>query len=195
MSPADRMRRASRRAAAAAVVVALLPGGGGAVPPRADSSHLAPTERAPAQAAQSARADAGEAYALIVNPSLGVTNVSLADARRIFLGEQQFWPGGGRVVLFVHAPGTPGRAVALRHLYQMREDEFRRYWIAKTFRGDVAGGPKIVSTDALARRLTASIPGAVTVIRASEVDSSVKVLSVDGRAPGDARYALLAGGR
>ena len=187
------MRRAARWAAAASVALALLPGGGGAVPPRADSTHAAPSAPARAQAPHAA-ADAAEAYALIVNPSLGVTNVSLAEARRIFLGEQQFWPGGGRVVLFVHAPGTPGRAVALRHLYQMREDEFRRYWISKTFRGDVASGPKIVSTDALAKRLTASIPGAVTVVRASEVDPSVRALTVDGRAPGDARYALLGGG-
>ena len=169
------------RSAAACVVVATFPTEGGA------ARALPPV---PAPAPTVATAAQGEPYALIVNPALGVTHVSLAAARRIFLGEQQFWPGGARVVLFVHAPGTPGREVALRHLYRMRDEEFRRYWIAKTFRGDVASGPKIVSTDALAKRLTASIPGAVTVIRASEVDAAVKVLTVDGRAPGEAGYAL-----
>ena len=176
------LRGAARWAIAASIALSALPARGGAE--RADDVEQPTTG-----------ADQSEPYALVVNPGLGLTNVSLAEARRIFLGEQQFWPGGARVVLFVHAPGTPARAVALRYLYQMREDEFRRYWIAKTFRGDVTGGPKIVSTDALAKRLTAQIPGAVTVIRASDVDSTVKVLTVDGRAPGDPRYAIVGGGK
>jgi phosphate transport system substrate-binding protein len=135
-------------------------------------------------------AQAREVYALVVHPSTRVSDLSLADVRRIFLGDQQFWPDGGRVVLFVHGPGTPGRSVALQHVYRMREPEFKRYWIAKTFRGDVAAGPKIVSGDELAKQLTASIPGAVALVRASEVDASVKVVTVDGRAPDAPQYPL-----
>jgi hypothetical protein len=51
----------------------------------------------------------------------------------VFLGEQQFWTGGSRVVLFVQAPGTQERSVMLRRVYRMDETEFKRYWIAKTF--------------------------------------------------------------
>jgi hypothetical protein len=184
--------RLVRTALALAAVLAVAGGAARALPPlRVVGSSAGETATGgPARGVAQA-----EPYALIVNPALGVTNVSLAEARRIFLGEQQFWPGGGRVVLFVHAPGSAGREVALRHLYRMKDDEFRRYWIAKTFRGDVASGPKLVSTDALAKRLTASIPGAITVIRASEVDDTVKVLTVDGRAPGDAGYTLMGAGK
>ena len=38
--------------------------------------------------------------------------------------------------------------------------------------------------------LTALSPGAITYLRASDVDPSVKVLKVDGKAPGEAGYPL-----
>jgi phosphate transport system substrate-binding protein len=95
-------------------------------------------------------------------------------------------------VLFVHAPGARARGVVLQHLYQMSEGDFKRHWIAKTFRDHIASGPKIVSADGLAKRLTATVPGAVAVIPESEVDATVKVLTIDGRHPGDAGYPLVA---
>ncbi|HJU72117.1 MAG TPA: hypothetical protein VJ717_00115 [Gemmatimonadaceae bacterium] len=129
-------------------------------------------------------------FAVIVHPSTSVGDVSIAQLRRVFLGEQQFWPGGSRVVLFIHEPGSGSRSVVLRQLYQMNEGEFRRYWIAKTFRDDVTTGPKIVSSTALAKRLTATIPGAIAVIPADAVDGTVKVLRVDSRLPREDAYPL-----
>jgi hypothetical protein len=153
----------------------------------AESQTASPTARE--------RTYAGDNFAVIVHPSTSATNMSLQQVRAIFLGEQQFWPGGGRVVLFVHAPGSIGREVALRHLYQMNEGEFKRYWIAKVFRDDLASGPKIVSSSALAKKLTASIPGAIAIIPASDVDETVHVLSIDHRVPGVEGYPLSTGSR
>jgi phosphate transport system substrate-binding protein len=132
-----------------------------------------------------------ERFAVVVHPSTSASDVSLEQLRRIFLGEQQYWAGGTKVVLLIYAPGTKGREVVLRRLYQMDESAFRRYWITKTFRADLTTGPKIVSSSALAKKLTATIPGAIAVIPASEVDESVKVLNVDRRSPEDGEYPLV----
>ena len=129
-------------------------------------------------------------FAVIVHPSTAVDDVTLVQLRRLFLGQQQFWPGGGRVVLFVHPAGTAEGDAVLRHLYQMTAAEYKRYWIAKTFRDDVASGPKIVSSNAMAKRLTASVPGAIAVIDAADADSTVKVLSIDRSRPGVGDYPL-----
>jgi phosphate transport system substrate-binding protein len=133
---------------------------------------------------------APEQFAVIVHPSTSVSDLTMAHLRRVFLGEQQFWPGGSRVVLFIEESGAVARSVVLHQLYQMNEGEFRRYWIAKTFRDDVTTGPKIVSSTALAKRLTATIPGAIAVIPADAVDGSVKVLSIDAKLPRDDAYPL-----
>jgi phosphate transport system substrate-binding protein len=146
----------------------------------------------PLPAQDATQAGSSEQFAVIVHPSTATDDLSLTQLRRVFLGQQQFWPGGSRVVLFVHPAGTAEGAVELRHLYQMSENDFKRYWIAKTFRDDVTTGPKLVSSTQMAKRLTASIPGAIAVIPTSAVDSTVKVLSIDRRRPGADDYPLTA---
>ena len=144
-----------------------------------------------APAAAQAAMQAPERYAVVVNPATPVSDVTLAQLRRIFRGEQQFWSGGARVVLFVQAEGTSDRTVVLKRVYEMDENAYKRYWIAKTFRDEVASGPKLVSTSTLARRLTAQVPGAIAVIPLSAVNESVRVLRVDGRLPDEAGYAII----
>jgi len=178
-------RPAGRRAVATVLLTAGLfhPAAGGAVArPALSASPVAQTLQAP------------ERYAVVVHPSTPASEVTLAQLRRIFRGEQQYWSGRERVVLFVQAPGTSERAAILRRVYDMDEGEFKRYWIGKTFRDEVTSGPKIVSTSALARRLAATVPGGVAVIPAEAVDGSVRVLRVEGRLPDDAAYPLVDGG-
>jgi len=177
----DGGRRTGRRAVATVLLTAGLfhPAAGGAVARPAVSSAVVQTVQAP------------ERYAVVVHPSTPASEVTLAQLRRIFRGEQQYWSGRERVVLFVQAPGTSERAAILRRVYDMDEGEFKRYWIGKTFRDEVTSGPKIVSTSALARRLAATVPGGVAVIPAGDVDGSVRVLRVEGRLPDDAAYPLV----
>ena len=52
--------------------------------------------------------------AVIVNPNSSVTNVSLADLRKIFSGEKRSWPGGARIKIIVRPPGSRERIVLLR---------------------------------------------------------------------------------
>lgn len=145
-----------------------------------------------ASAAGQAPAPAPTQFAVIVHPSTPIDDLSLRELRRVFLGQQQFWQGGERIVLFVHDPSTDVGRFALRHIYQMSEREFKRYWIAKTFRDDVTMGPKIVSSSTMAKKLTASVPGAVAVIPATDVDDTVKVVSIDNQLPGVDSYPLSA---
>jgi phosphate transport system substrate-binding protein len=193
---APRLALAARRLALAAAVAVTPTGAAGVQASGVQAAAAQPAPEARGEQREHRGRDArppAEAYAVVVHPATSVSEVSLDQLRRVFLGEQQFWSGGSRVVLFVQAPGTHARSVMLRRLYRMDETEFKRYWIAKTFRNDVAFGPKIVSSSALARRLTATIPGAVSVIPLSAVDASVRVLRVDGRLPDDDGYPITGG--
>ena len=136
-----------------------------------------------------AQTPAGD-LAVIVHPSTVEDDVSLVDLRSLFRGERPLWPDGARVVLFVQRAGTAEGDAVLREIYRMTESEYQQYWITKTFREEPGPGPKYVSSPAMARRLTAAVPGAVAVIPAGEVDGTVKVLSVDHRLPGAGAYPL-----
>ncbi len=128
--------------------------------------------------------------ALVVNRDTPVSDVSLEDVRKIFLGDRQYWTAKIPVVLFIRAPGTREHDVGLKLIYQMDEVQFKRYWIAKIFRAESATAPKIVYSDDMANELTSAIPGAIALIDARDVGTGVKVLRIDGQLPGQPDYPL-----
>lgn len=137
-----------------------------------------------------AQSSASQPVAIVVHPQTQVTNLSFADLRRVFLGEQQFWPDRSKVTLLVRAPTAHERSVVLDKIYRMDEDQFRQYWIGKMFRAEVAGGPKIVYSTDMALNLIGAIRGSITFVPASAVSADVRVLRIDGKLPSDPGYPL-----
>ncbi len=136
-----------------------------------------------------AQADS-RAVAIVVHPQTAVDNLSFAQLRSIFLGEQQFWADRSRITLLVRAPVAAEREFVLNRIYRMNEAQFRQYWIAKMFRAEVASGPKIVVSSDMTRELVSAIPGAIGFMPATDVGRDVKVLRIDGKLPGDNGYPL-----
>jgi ABC-type phosphate transport system substrate-binding protein len=130
------------------------------------------------------------AIAIVVNAKSPITDLSFDELRKIFMGDQQFWPDRSKVTLLVRAPTAPERAVVLDKIYKMDEDQFRQYWIGKMFRAEVAGGPKIVYSTDMALTLIAAIKGSITFVPAAAVTGDVKVVRIDGKLPSDAGYIL-----
>src|SRR5262245_66400723 len=125
--------------------------------------------------------------AVIVNPGILVDNLSLAELRRMLLGDREFWPSGVRVALLIRAPIARERDVAVRDVCQMTEAQFRQHWIGKVFRADTPSGPKIVYSAEMAIDQVSRTPGAITFVQAPVTNRSVKVLRIDGRSPGQTR--------
>jgi ABC-type phosphate transport system substrate-binding protein len=128
--------------------------------------------------------------AIVVNTGDPVSNISFAELRRIFLGEQQYWPDHSKVTLLVRAPTAYERSMVLDRIYRMDEDRFRQYWIGKMFRAEVAAGPKIVYSSEMAISLVSAIRGSITFVPFSAVTPEVKVLRIDGKLPSEPGYPL-----
>jgi hypothetical protein len=143
----------------------------------------------PAAGAWPAARQTGD-IAVIVHPTVAVDNLTLADLRRILLGDREFWPEGERVTLLLRAPVARERDVAVRDVCQMSEAQFRQHWIAKVFRADTPTSPKIVYSSQMALDLVARTPGALTFVEASAAPKGAKILRIDGRAPGQPGYRL-----
>lgn len=128
--------------------------------------------------------------AVVVHPDVTVDDMSLAEVRRLLLGDRRFWSSDLPVILLIRAPMARERDVVLTIIYQMSEAQFRQYWIAKVFRAEVAGGPKIVYSNEMATGLVGNIPGSITFVDAAQVPNGLKVLKVDGHLPGEKEYPL-----
>lgn len=134
---------------------------------------------------------AGEGdVAVVVNDDTPVTDLSLAEVRKVFLGERQYWNAKLPVVLLIRAPVARERDVVLRVIYQMTEAQFKQYWVAKIFRAEVTSPPKIVYSSDLQYDLVTAMPGAIAFVDSRNVRPGVKVVRVDGMLPGDKNYPL-----
>lgn len=128
--------------------------------------------------------------AVVVNSDTPVTDLSLAEVRRVFLGQRQYWNPKLPVVLLIRAPVARERDVVLRVIYQMSEEEYTQYWVAKIFRAEITSPPKIVYSNDMQYELVTAIPGAIAFVDARNVHPGVKVVRIDGKLPRETGYPL-----
>lgn len=129
---------------------------------------------------------------MVGNGGLPVSNLSLHDMRRLFLGETRYWKGNIPVVLIMPPARTHERDVLLHSVYRMNEAQYKQYWIGRILRGEAMNAPKTAESLSSARSLVASLPGGVTLLNAHQANTSKKrkVLKIDGKSPGEKEYPL-----
>lgn len=137
-----------------------------------------------------AQTSRGTDVAVVVNADTPITDLSLAEVRKVFLGDRQYWNAKLPVVLLIRAPVAKERDVVLRVIYQMTEEEFKQYWVVKIFRAEATAPPKIVYSNDMQYELLTALRGAIAFVDARNVHPGVKVIRVDGMLPGDKDYPL-----
>jgi ABC-type phosphate transport system substrate-binding protein len=128
--------------------------------------------------------------AIVVNLSNPTDNLSMAELRKIFLGERSHWPNGRRITLVMIEPGRPERTAVLSLIYQMSENDFNNHFLHGLFTGEVFTSPKTLASPVGVRKFIFNVPGAIGYVRATDVDASVKVIRIDERLPDDKGYRL-----
>jgi hypothetical protein len=123
---------------------------------------------------------------IIVHPSTPDTSISMQELARLYRGDYLALPSGVRARLVEH---SPARATFYQRVVQMSGDQFRRHWIRVVFAGNPVTPPEGFESAQDAMRFVASHKGAVAFVD-GPVDATVRVLMVDGKAPGDPAYPL-----
>lgn len=157
------------------------------------ASCLLGVSNRPARAGASARNELSppeQSLAIVVNTSNPVENLSMAELRKVFLGERSHWPNGRRITLVMMEPGQPERKALIREVCQMNESDFSQHFLHGLFTGEVFVSPKTLASPVGVRKFIFNVPGAIGYVRATDVDSSVKVIRVDGHLPEDKEYSL-----
>jgi phosphate transport system substrate-binding protein len=128
--------------------------------------------------------------AIIVAKDVPLDDVALPDLVKIFRCEKTTAPDGTRLTIVTREKGSAERAAALAGIYKFSDAAFEKYFMQQVFTGSVAAAPRIVASVPGLKKLAASAPGTIGYVRASDVDDSVKVVKIDGLAPGAPGYAL-----
>jgi hypothetical protein len=128
--------------------------------------------------------------AVVVHPDTPVSDMTVAEVRKVFTGDRQYWTSNMPVILLVRAPVAREREVVLKQIYQMSESQFKQFWIAKIFRSEAVSAPKIVYSSDMANQILSAVPGSIAFVDAKAVAPGLKVVKVNGHLPGEADYPL-----
>jgi ABC-type phosphate transport system substrate-binding protein len=134
-------------------------------------------------------AQQGGEVAIVVNPDNPITSISMADLRKVFGGDKQSW-GSFAAVPFVRAAKAHERDVLLTVIMKMTDAQFQEYWVKKVYSGAVAHEPLALMSTGMQLEAVRSQKGGIALINVQDVKDGVKVIKVDGLAPGSAGYPL-----
>jgi hypothetical protein len=114
-------------------------------------------------------------------------DLPLAELAKLCKGTQKTWPDGRSFTLVIKDPESPDLHVAVQKLFGVAASEVKNS-IAKLNETGVV--VRIVESDDDLLRTVEATPGAVGILDVYAINSTVKVLRVDGKLPFDAGYAL-----
>ena len=125
--------------------------------------------------------------AVVVSAGSKLSDVPLADLTKLCRGVQKTWPDGKNFTLVMKDPESPEMRVAAQKLFGAAPGEIKAL-IAKLNESRLI--VKIVDNDEDLLRMVEATPGAAGIVDVYSINSSVKVLRVDGKLPFDLRYPL-----
>jgi len=126
-------------------------------------------------------------WALVASASSKLQDIPLADLVKLCKGTQKAWPDGKNFTIVIHDPESPEMRTAVQKLFGMDAVELKPL-VAKLNESRTI--IKVVQSDEDLMRTVEATPGAVGLVDVYAINSSVKVLRIDGKLPFDVGYAL-----
>ena len=131
--------------------------------------------------------------AVVVNKSNPVESLSMAQLRKLILGDVRAWQNSKNVALIARDPNTKAFQCVLSSIVRLSVAEYHRYIISAEFRGDDPMAIQTVDSDATAGKYVSGSAGGLAVVEANSLPAmgaSVKVIRVEGKALGQPGYPL-----
>jgi hypothetical protein len=125
--------------------------------------------------------------AVIVSAGSKLSDIPLADLAKLCKGTLKTLPDGRNFQLVIKNPASPEMRIAAQKLFGAEPGEVKSA-IAKLNESHQL--VKIVETDDDLLHTVEATPGAVGLLDVYSINSSVKVLRVDGKLPFDVGYAF-----
>jgi hypothetical protein len=137
--------------------------------------------------AAAAAVPASKNMAVVVATGSKLSDVALADLAKLCKGTQKSWPDGKSFSLVIKSPESPEMRLTVLKLFGDASGDLKAA-IAKV--NDSHSIVKIVGSEEDLLRTVEATPGAIGILDVYAINSSVKVLRVDGKLPFDVGYAF-----
>jgi hypothetical protein len=125
--------------------------------------------------------------AVVVAADSNLPDLTMAEFTKLSKGVQKSWPDGRSFTLVLKDPASPEMHVAVQKLFGVSPADAKTA-IAKI--NEVRPLIKVVGSDEDVFRTVTTTLGAVGLVDVYTINSSIKVLHIDGKLPFDVGYAL-----
>jgi ABC-type phosphate transport system substrate-binding protein len=119
--------------------------------------------------------------AVVVNKENTTDNVTAVHLAKIFRADVKKWPDGKNIVLILHT-NSAGESETLERLIKVTPAEWKA--LIAAHKDYIV----IEDSDAEVLKRVQSTPGAIGVVDVRAVDSTIKVVRVDGKLPMESGY-------
>jgi hypothetical protein len=130
---------------------------------------------------------AAKNIAVIMSAGSKTTDVPLAELVKLCKGTQKAWSDGRNFLLVMKDPNAADMHTPVQKLFGMAPADLKTAMPKLNESRQVV---KIVDTDDELLRTVEATPGAVGIVDVYSINSSVKVLRIDGKLPFDVGYPL-----
>src|SRR5262249_47944416 len=130
---------------------------------------------------------AAKNIAVVMSAGSKTADVQLAELVKLCKGTQKAWSDGRTFMLVMKDPGAPEMHAPVQKLFGVAPADFKSA-IPKL--NESRQLVTVVETDEELLRTVEATPGAVGIVDVYSINSSVKVLRIDGKLPFDVGYAL-----
>lgn len=131
--------------------------------------------------------------AIVVNRSNPVDEISWRELEAIFELRQQFWKGGDRVAVIIQPARHTEKNVMLKQVYHRTDESLNKYLLNRMFIGEISDFPQIAPSNEKVKEEVRKQANAIGFIDAATVDSTVKVLRIEGATVHSEKYRLRSG--
>lgn len=122
--------------------------------------------------------------AVITDKGNVTSAVSTTDLSKLLKNDIQRWPDGRKVMIFLSNPSSSDAWLLFQKIYNMSMEEARRF--AENHKDSIV----LMGADDLVLKAVAQQPGSIGVVNVYSLNSSVKVMKVDGKLPFEQGYLL-----
>lgn len=126
-------------------------------------------------------------WAVVAPANSKLQEVTLADLAKLCNGKQKTWPDGKNFTIVMHDPASAEMRLAVQKLFGVESADVK-ILVAKL--NESRPVVKVVESDEDLLRTVDATPGAIGLVDVYAINSSVKVLRIDGKLPFDAGYVL-----
>jgi hypothetical protein len=125
--------------------------------------------------------------AVVMSTGTKMDDVQLSELLKLCKGVQKTWIEGKSFTLVMTDPASPDMHAAIQKLFNMTPSDLKT---ALPKLNETRTVVKIVDSDTDLLRTVGATPGAVGIVDVYAINSTVKVIRVDGKLPFDVGYAL-----